>query len=252
MELCVLGSGTAIPHPRRGTSGYALIAPSGEALLLECGPGSTRRWPAFELTFERVRAIAVTHHHVDHCGDLAAVMFGRNVPDPAVTTPLALLGPRGHGALLSGLEGLYGTAVMDAAGAREVHELRDGDRRAIGPFAIEAREVMHVAGALGYRVTCGERTIAFSGDSGKCPELVALCRGADLALLECSYPASRPTTKHMNTRTAAEVAVEAGLSRVVLTHFYPMCDGVDLAREVRDAGYRGELVLAEDGLRLSV
>lgn len=252
MQLAILGSGTAIPHPRRGASGYALIAASGEVLLLECGPGSTRRWPSFGITFERVRAIAVTHHHVDHCSDLAAVMFGRNVVDPAATTALTLLGPAGHGALIDGIERLYGTGVADAAGAREVVELTDGGSQRVGPFAIEAREVLHVAGSLALRVRCDGRTLAFSGDSGKCPELVAHCRGADLALLECSYPASRPTTKHMNARTAAEVAVEAGLSRVVLTHFYPMCDGVDLAQQVREAGYDGELALAEDGLLFEV
>lgn len=252
MKLIVLGSGTAIPHPRRGASGYALVAPSGEVLLVECGPGSTRRWPAHDITFERVRGIVVTHHHVDHCADLAPVMFGRNVLDPPLGTPLTLLGPVGHRALIDGLEGLYGSAVADAAGTREVIELRDGDRRKVGPFAIEAREVMHVAGALGLRIRCGDRVFAFSGDSGKCPELIALCRGADLGLLECSYPASRPTTKHMNSRTAAETAQEAGLSRVVLTHFYPLCDGVDLAAEVRAAGYGGELVLAEDGMVLDV
>jgi ribonuclease BN (tRNA processing enzyme) len=252
VKLAILGSGTAIPHPRRGASGYAVIAPSGEVLLLECGPGSTRRWPSFGITFERVRAIAVTHHHVDHCCDLAAVMFGRNVIDPPVSTPLALLGPVGHRALIAGIEALYGTAVADAEGAREVDELADGDSRRVGSFTIEARAVLHVAGSLGLRVRCGDRTLAFSGDSGKCPELIEHCRGADLALLECSYPASRPTTKHLNARTAAEVAVEAGLARVALTHFYPQCDGVDVAREVREAGYRGDLVLAEDGLLLDV
>ncbi|MDQ3034930.1 MAG: MBL fold metallo-hydrolase [Myxococcota bacterium] len=252
MKLAILGSGTAIPHPRRGASGYAAIAPSGEVLLIECGPGSTRRWPSFGITFERVRAIAVTHHHVDHCGDLAAVMFGRNVLDPPVSTRLAMIGPVGHRALIDGIEGLYGTAVADAAGARETIEMKSGDRRHVGPFTIEAREVMHVGGALGLRVRCGARTLAFSGDSGKCPELVELCRGADLALLECSYPASRPTTKHLNAQTAAQVCVDAALSRVVLTHFYPMCDGVDIAREVRDEGYAGELTLAEDGLLIDV
>jgi ribonuclease BN (tRNA processing enzyme) len=252
VKLAILGSGTAIPHPRRGASGYALIAPSGEVLLIECGPGSTRRWPAFGITFERVIGIVVTHHHVDHCADLAPVMFGRNVCEPAVSAPLTLLGPRGHRALVGGLEELYGAGVADPAGTREVIELADGQRRVVGPFTVDAREVMHVGGALGVRVRCADRTLAFSGDSGKCPELVALCEGADLALLECSYPASRPTTKHLNSRTAAETAVEAAVSRLVLTHFYPQCDEVDLEAEVRAAGYAAELTLAADGMLLDV
>jgi len=247
VKLAILGSGTAIPHPRRGASGYALIAAQGEVLLLECGPGSTRRWAHVGITFERVRAILITHHHVDHCSDLPAVLFGRNVCEPPVTTPLALIGPRGHAAWVEGLERLYGTAVADPAGARDVVEMGDGDRYAVGPFAFEVREVLHVPGALGARIEADGRTFVFSGDSGICPALVELCRGADLALLECSYPASRSTTKHLSTRTAAHVAHAAGVRRLILTHFYPICDTVDIEAEVRAAGYEGDLVLAEDG-----
>ena len=93
MHLVVLGSGTSIPHPQRGTSGYALVADDGTVLLLECGPGSTRRWPSADLDFANVGAIAISHHHVDHCGDLAAVLFGRNVVEPPLESPITLVGP---------------------------------------------------------------------------------------------------------------------------------------------------------------
>lgn len=249
MQLGILGSGTAIPHPRRGASGYALMAPSGEVLLLECGPGSTRRWPRFGITFDRVRAVATSHYHVDHCGDLPAVLFGRNVIEPIPVTSLALIGPAGHRAHLAGIEALYGQAV---GGQHEIVEMRDRFAVECGPFTIEAREVLHVEGALGFRVRCGSRTLAFSGDSGSCDALVELCRDADLALLECSYPASRSTTKHLNARTAGETAARAGLERVVLTHFYPICDGVDIEADIRAAGYRGELVLAEDDMLIDI
>lgn len=252
MRLAVLGSGTALPHPERGASGYACIADDGTALCLECGPGSTRRWPAAGLDFETVRGIVVTHHHVDHCGDVAAVLFARNVPDPPVSTPLLLGGPAGHAALLETLERAYGSAVADRGGGVEVLELGDGDEARCGPFHVAARVVRHSAGALGLRVTLGDRSLAFSGDSAPCDALVELCRGADLALLECSYPADRPSESHLNARTAAETAVVAGVQRLVLTHFYPQCDGVDLAAEARAAGYRGELHLARDGDRLEV
>jgi ribonuclease BN (tRNA processing enzyme) len=252
MELGILGSGTAIPHVSRGASGYALFAPGGEVLLLECGPGSTRRWPAMGITFDRVIGIAVTHHHVDHCADLAPVMFGRNVIEPPSRGALTLLGPVGHHALIDGLERLYGASVGDPSGCREIVEMRDGDRRAIGPFEIEAREVHHVEGALGLKIRCGDRILAFSGDSGICPELIELCRGADLALLECSYPAARSTSRHLNTRTVAEVACAAEVARVVLTHFYPTCDAIDVGAEVRAAGYEGALILAEDGARIAL
>ena len=247
MRLHVLGSGTALPHPRRGASGYALVAADGTACLLECGPGSTRRWPAAGIDFEAVRIVLVTHHHVDHCCDLPALLFGRNVPEPPVRSPLTLVGPAGHRAHLEGLEALFGAWIADRHGARTVEELRDGGRLVVPPFALEAREVRHIPGALGVRVRADGATVAFSGDSGPCEALVELCRGVDLALLECSHPSGRATTGHLTPETAARTAVAAGVERLVLTHFYPACDAIDVAAEVRAAGYAGALHLAEDG-----
>ncbi len=243
MKLHVLGSGTAIPHLERGASGYAVVADGGAACLLECGPGSTRRWPHAGLDFASVRAILVTHFHVDHCCDLPAVLFGRMVAD--IETPLALLGPVGHASHVAGLRALFSPWLDDERVT--VHELADGDAFALAPFEVQARRVQHAEHALGVRVTADGATLAFSGDSGPCEALVELCRGADVALLECSYPRERETKSHLNAATAAEVAVAAGVERLVLTHFYPQCDGVDIASQVRDAGYRGALHLARDG-----
>lgn len=252
MKLAILGSGTAIPHPDRGASGYACIAPDGKALLLECGPGSTRRWPRHGLSFESVRAIVVTHHHLDHVSDLGAVMFGRNVPEPPVRTPLLLAGPRGQARLVEALEEAYGASVADKQGVRDVRELIDGQGITCAPFDVSVREVKHTSGAIGVRVGCGGRKLAFSGDSAPCDALVELCRGVHVALLECSYPAGRETGSHLNAETAAEVAMEAGVERLVLTHFYPECDGADIEAQVREAGYQGDLHLARDGDEIAV
>lgn len=251
-ELAVLGSGTAIPHAKRGASGYACIAPTGEVLLVECGPGSTRVWPRFGITFERVIGVVVTHHHVDHCSDIAAVLFGRAVCEPPVTSRIVLAGPKGHGRVVAGLGAAYGEPVLDRDGVVKVSELGDGDQVTIGPFRVASRVVAHSAGALALRIERGGRALVFSGDTGPADALVELARDADLALFECSYPASRTARKHLNSRTAAEAALGAGVTRLVLTHFYASTDRVDIRAEVRRAGYRGRLTLARDGALFSV
>ncbi|MCS6798760.1 MAG: MBL fold metallo-hydrolase [Myxococcota bacterium] len=252
MRLCVLGSGTAIAHPRRGASGYALRAPDGSWLLLECGPGSSRRWPKHGIRHEAVRGVLVTHHHVDHCADLAAVLFARALVAPGTDTVLRLVGPQGHRAHLDALASLYGLALEGAVGRVEVVELRDREAWSDGPFDVEARHVQHVPGALGVRVRCAGRTLAFSGDSGPCAALVALLRGADLALVECSYPAGRASDRHLNAFEAGRMAAEAGVGRLLLTHLYPETDAVDVVAQVRQGGYRGEVAIADDGLEVDV
>lgn len=246
--LRILGSGTAIPHPERGASGYACVAPGGEVLLLECGPGSSRRWPAHGIGLEVIVGIVVSHHHVDHVADLVAALFARNVIEPPCTKVWTLGGPVGHAAFVAGLDATYGPQIADRDGVRRVVELADRSTIDVGPFRITAREVAHGwPRSLGLRVDWAGRSLAFSGDSAPCDALVELCRGVDLALLECSYPASRISSGHLTTRTAGEVAVAAGVERLVLTHFYPMLDHEDVAGDVRAAGYHGALGLAVDG-----
>ena len=254
MRLGFLGTGTAIPSAR-GASGYVLEA-EGEVLLLECGPGSTRRWPAMGLDFARVGAVLCSHHHVDHCGDLAALLFGRTVARPEVHPGLVLAGPRGHRALVDALVGAFGDALVHDD--LTVTELDDGTALTLAGFVVRARAMAHPrrnadeAPALGYRIERGGRAVAFSGDTGPCDALVELCRGADVALMECSYPAARETSSHLNGRTVGEMARAAEVQRLVLTHFYPAADEADLAAEVRSAGYDGDLMLAHDGLWIEV
>ena len=74
MRLTVIGSSPAWPNPGSAHSGYMLQA-DGSRVLLDCGPGVLGRlrehaeWPD-------VDAIAITHFHLDHWGDLVPWVWG--------------------------------------------------------------------------------------------------------------------------------------------------------------------------------
>ena len=96
MKLTVVGSSPAWPNPGRAHSGY-LLEHDGRRLLVDCGPGVLSRlreaegWPV-------VDAIAITHTHLDHCGDLVAWLWGQlHVPAAKeAVAPLLWLPPGGH------------------------------------------------------------------------------------------------------------------------------------------------------------
>jgi len=76
MKLTVVGCSPAWPNPGGAQSGYLLEGPG--RLLLDCGPGvlarlresySSNGWP-------EVDAIAITHFHLDHWGDLVPWVWG--------------------------------------------------------------------------------------------------------------------------------------------------------------------------------
>ena len=73
VNLKVVGCSPAWPNPGGAQSGYLLEGPG--RLLLDCGPGILARmreqngWP-------EVDAIAITHFHLDHWGDLVPWVWG--------------------------------------------------------------------------------------------------------------------------------------------------------------------------------
>ena len=75
MKLTVVGCSPAWPNPGGAQSGYLVEAPGTGRFLLDCGPGVLARlrlhddWPL-------VDAIAITHFHLDHWGDLVPWVWG--------------------------------------------------------------------------------------------------------------------------------------------------------------------------------
>ena len=56
---------------------------------------------------------------------------------------------------------------------------------------------------------------------------------------------------HLTPGEAGRIAAQAGAKRLLLTHFYPECEGEDILGQCRKA-YSGEILLAEDLLRVTV
>jgi ribonuclease BN (tRNA processing enzyme) len=93
--------------------------------------------------------------------------------------------------------------------------------------------------------------MVYSGDTGESAALADFSRATDLLLLECSFPEDLAVEGHLTPSSAGRIASAAAPGRLVLTHFYPACEGRDLLAELRST-YHGEAVLAEDGMRIRI
>jgi len=246
----VLGSGTAVPHPARGASGYAVRVAAG-VLLLDTGPGSSRRWPAAGITGADVSWIASTHYHADHCADLAAILFGFEVPSAPIPPSLTLIGPPGHADFLKRLEALYPGLAPKRLPRTAVEIPTGGEPVDLGGLSLSARQAVHKQPAVSYRVEAEGKSLVYSGDSDRSDSLVELCRRADVAVLDCSMPDGAKVPGHMTPSECAAIAAEAGVRTLVLSHLYPECDGVDMAAQARPT-FAGDLHVAFDGMRLAV
>jgi ribonuclease BN (tRNA processing enzyme) len=251
MELIVLGSGTGVPSLRRGSPAYAIKA-SGRLLLLDLGSGACRALLRHNLNFSQVDLIALSHLHPDHTGDLVPFFFASHYAlGYTRKEPFWLLVARGFKDFHERLKAAFGPWVEAPPGLLQLQELDpDGpDQFVWEGLTIKSAPVNHIHGSLAYRVEAGGRSLVYSGDTDVSDSLVNLARGADLLLLECANPFKVPG--HLTPAEAGRMAARAGVARLVLTHFYPPCDEVDVTA-LAAGEFSGEIIRAEDGLRVKV
>jgi ribonuclease BN (tRNA processing enzyme) len=229
VRLRVIGSSPAWPNPGCAQSGYLVQDPG--TLLLDCGPGVVGR-----LRQENalgVDAIAITHFHLDHWGDLVpwawlwaygAEEFAR----PELWIPPGGEAELGQFAHLWGNPGMFERAFV-------LHEYEASRPFETAGFTVEARRLRHFdLEAHGFRVRSPEGAVlAYSGDAAPSEELVELARGADLFLCEATLE-SADSEREPRGHLSAEEALAAADGPVLLTHRpaeLPVPEGAQLAMD---------------------
>lgn len=250
MQLTILGSGTNV-HPTRAAAGY--LVETDQPLLLDFGPRTLMNLRKTGTNRHEVRHIFFSHYHADHFSDFItfffdAVYYSKHVgrrPD------LNIFGPKGTRTLF---EMMFKTfpGFAQAAFRVSLHEMQN-DAFRLGRTRVLARTVSHSADlhCVGYRVEHADRVFAYSGDAEYCASLVDLCSGADIAVLDCSFPADKPGPGHMHAGQCGQVAHEAGAQRLVLSHFYPVAERYDVRKQA-GRGFQGRITKARDGMRIRV
>lgn len=102
-----------------------------------------------------------------------------------------------------------------------VSELPDGSND-VG-FPVEVIEQFHGFRDHGYRVMIDGKTIAYSGDCGITDASHKLAENADVLIHECSYkePKENDPWGHVDPTQAANLAKDAKVKQLILTHFGP-------------------------------
>jgi ribonuclease BN (tRNA processing enzyme) len=233
VRLTVIGSSPAWPNPGSAQSGYLLETddPSPRRLLLDCGPGVLPRLR--ELGWMDVDAIAITHFHLDHWGDLVPWAWLRAYgPDRDRPKPELWVPPEGEAELRLFAE-RWGLPAMFHE-AFDVREFPDAAPFAAAGFTVEPRRVEHYGlRAYGFRASQNGAVLAYSGDSAPGEALADLARGADLFLVEATL-ASGDRDGTPRGHLSADEALAAADGPVVLTHRpveLPSPPGVLVARD---------------------
>jgi ribonuclease BN (tRNA processing enzyme) len=250
MELTVLGSGTSSPSLERRSAGYLLRAGK-EIWIFDMGLGTLHRLLEAGVGWDRIDRVFFTHTHVDHHLEVVHLLFHNNNFESPRTRDLQVYGSAAFLEFFERLRELYGQWVDPSA--YRMHCLEMGvQHHRIGGFKVSGHPVAHIPSSVAYRVESPDgRVFVYSGDTDLCSSLVEAARDADLLLIEASTPNRQKVAGHLTPRLAGEVGARAGVRRLMLTHFYPPIEAIDLEAECRET-YQGELLIAKDLLSVRI
>jgi ribonuclease BN (tRNA processing enzyme) len=250
MEVIILGSGTGVPSLKRG-SPAALIKGGDQSILLDSGSGTLGKMLRAGVTYKEVDAVLYSHIHPDHVADLVPLIFACKYHEDPRTKDLRILGGRGFRDYFEGLRNVYGSWIEPETFRIHIQEVLADDIE-IGELRITTLPLEHAPQSVGYRMASPTgRTVVYSGDTDYCPNIVDLARGADLLILECSFPEGQKVKGHLTPVLAGRIAHEAGCTRLVLTHLYPPCDQSDIRGDCQNV-FPGEVLLAEDMMCIAI
>jgi len=220
---------------------------------MDCGSGVVHRMADHGIRWQDITHVALTHFHNDHVGDLPTLIFAWRHGD---VTPrsrgVEIVGPVGTAALVNRLAAALGSWVSEPGFPLAIREIAPGDTVELADgVTLSARQVPHTAESLAYAVVGERRRLVYTGDTGFDEGLADWASDCDLLLAECSLPEDLAMPIHLTPEQCGQLASRARAARLVLTHFYPPVERVDIRAAVA-AAYDGPLTLATDGCTLDL
>lgn len=285
-EVIAIGTASAMPTPSRGLPCIALRK-DGSVFLFDCGEGSQRQMMLFGVSYMKVKAIFISHLHLDHYLGVfglletmrlngrkeklyiyapkgASCVFGRNALAEVVEIDAGWKGDFGGFSVSAFAVKHWGCAFGFSAEEKEKVRFYEQKAKALGirgPMFSEIQKKGHLL-VGGRRVGLEEVTyrqkgkkVVFSGDTSPCAELAKAAHCADLLIHEATFAKDRAEeaeeTLHSTAEDAAKCAKKAKASCLMLTHFSGRyADASKLLEEAR-AIFKNTIA-AEDGMKVSV
>lgn len=274
LQVIVLGSGGP-GALGRASSSYVVLIDGTPRILVDAGSGSFVRMGESKIALDALDIVLLTHLHIDHAAELPGLMKARAVSGSGPIV-FKIFGPAGSPGnrdeayfpstsrflnLLFGARGAF-AYLRDFASpiTIEPHDLSSKQGLlSFGSFTVSTIGGHHGdAPAVIYRVDHGGKSVTFSGDidAAGLPALRRIASKTDLLVFNSVVldpPDSPPIlyTLHTPPRAIGELARDAHVRRLLLSHLSP---ATDLYRQAAMASirrsYAGPVALAEDGMRL--
>jgi len=279
LKVILLGTGTPIPNPQRACASTLVVA-GDKTFLIDTGRGFLNNLA--KAGFRDVSAVLFTHYHSDHFGEFGELMVIRGIT--GADNPLKVIGPKGADKIVNGILDAYSLDFAyrkahhkdkwpDASFKVDIQEADSGVVYDKDGIKIRMFKVDHspIEPAVGYRIDYKGRSVVVSGDTRKIPEMIDMAKGCDILVHEALNPQlvkmgearvkdsprllgmnQEMVEYHATTLEVAEIARDAGVGKLVLTHLVPSIPVNDQADQLFVQGmsdiYKGPILVGRDGM----
>jgi ribonuclease BN (tRNA processing enzyme) len=241
MELVVLGTGGGWAGPGGAASGYLLTA-DGFHLWVDLGTGTLAKLLEHAGLLD-VDAVVVSHRHFDHFLDMYPFYLARWYGTDR--SPIPMFAPPGMFEHALQLERDLPRAFVPSV-------VEPGQGFEAGPFRVRTAPMRHPVPTMGMRFELAGHALTYSADTGPTPELVRLAEGADVLLAEATWidVPSWGEPIHMTAEQTGQIARDAGVGRLVVTHVWPT-NPRDTVEGLAAAAFGGSVTVAVEGMRIA-
>jgi ribonuclease BN (tRNA processing enzyme) len=259
MRLTVLGKSPSWQDAGGACSGY-LVEDGGTVLLIDCGNGVFSKLRQF-CDYVDVDAVVISHLHADHFLDLVPFAYAltyapRQQPVPVHTWPGTdnpakpkLYVPPGAKDVFRRVVGAWGNEDL-IENAFDLKEYEESSVVEVGPIGITFKGVPHFTEtyAMCLESRNGGGRITYGADSSPTEALTDFARDCDLLIIEATLPRPERTGDrgHLTPGEAGEHGRDAGVKRLVLTHFSDEL-GSSWAKEEAEQTFGASVEVASEG-----
>ncbi len=263
-RIIILGSSSGMPSPSRFCSSFLLEIPpkagletENEKYLFDVGEGVSFSLLRYEISFQQINHVFITHSHIDHLGGLFLLIQMMHLARRR--TPLNIHLP---GEAQEGVENFLRTLYLfeeKLSLGLNLQPIKPGFVFRDEEIDVNAYLNRHLSGneelirEYGYPnqmqsfcfvVKVDGKKIVYSGDVESSDDLARIVFDADLLITECMHP---------NLEKLLSLITESKVKSAVLTHVPPELEGKEEAilKKGRELDF-DNLLIAYDGLTIDV